>query len=85
MDYTADFNLAGLLAKYWEGSITWAELNGMTRREMLWYYAIYERQVVEEEIRNEHLSPAKGKPRKLPSPARMAELVAERIAEYHKK
>jgi hypothetical protein len=44
------------------------------------YYQIYEYQAIEEEIRNEYICPAPpAKPRALPPPKRMAELVQERI------
>ena len=81
MDYSADYELAGLLAKHFGGALPFERLESMTRRKMLWYYARYERQAVEEEIRNEYLfPPPPAKPRTLPTPARMAALVDERIA-----
>ena len=52
----------------------------MGRRELMFWYRIYERQAVEEEIVNECLfPPGGGKPRKVPGPARMKQLVEERI------
>jgi hypothetical protein len=84
VDFAGDYELAGLLAKHFGGALPFERLEGMTRRRMLWYYARYERQAVEEEIRNEYLyPPPPAKARTLPSPARMAALVDERIAKYH--
>ena len=78
--------MAGLLAKHFGGALPFSRLEAMTRRQMLWYYARYERQAVEDEIRNEYLYPAPpAKPKALPVPARMAELVEARIRKYHGK
>jgi len=77
--------LAGLLAKHFGGGLPFSELERKTHRQIMRYYRVYERQAVEEEIRNEHLHPSQGKPRKLPPPLKMRELVDERIAEIHKK
>ncbi len=82
-DFSPDYELAGLLAKHFGGALPFERLEGMTRREMMWYYRRYERQAVEDEIRNEYLYPASGKPKALPSPARMRELVEARIRKYH--
>jgi len=56
----------------------------MTSRQVDRYYRIYEWQAVEEQIRDEYLHPEKGKPRSLPKPELMAELIRKRI-EKNKK
>jgi hypothetical protein len=53
----------------------------LTSRQLDRYYRIYEWQAVEEQIRDEYLHPAPpAKPKPLPKPDRMAELIRERIA-----
>jgi hypothetical protein len=51
----------------------------MPMDDVMRYYRIFEYQSIEEEIRNEHLFPKSGKPKELPKPERMAELVRARI------
>ena len=82
MPYDVDMELAGLLAKHFGGALPFHDLEKKTHRQIMRYYRVYERQAVEEEIRNEYLHPAKGSPRALPPPQRMRELVDERIAQY---
>jgi hypothetical protein len=77
--------IAGLLAKHFGGALPFDRLEQMTRRQMARYYQIYEYQAIEEEIRNEHLFPKVGKPKELPKPERMAELVRARIESMNPK
>jgi len=65
--------------------LTFEQLKKMTARQIDQYYSVYEWQACEENIRNEFLYPKKGEPRELPGPARMADLVRERIKKDHKK
>ena len=58
----------------------------MTNREIMRYYRIYEYQSTEEEIVAEYRYPEPpAKPKKLPKPDRMAELVRERMMQNHGK
>jgi hypothetical protein len=57
----------------------------MPMDDVMRYYRIFEYQAVEEEIRNEHLFPKSGKPKELPKPERMAELVRQRIEAMNQK
>jgi len=51
----------------------------------LFWYNIYEVQVTEKEIVDEHLYPANGKPRKVPEPEELKRLVDERIRNRRKR
>lgn len=75
----------GLLGKYFGGALPFERMERMTRRELQRYYRVYEKQAVEEEIRNEYLYPPSGKSRTLPSPIKMKALVKERIEKNYKK
>jgi uncharacterized membrane protein len=77
--------LAGLLAKHFGGALPFSDLEQKTHRQLMRYYRVYERQAVEEAVRNEFIHPATGKPRSLPKPQRMRELVDERIKEWREK
>jgi len=56
----------------------------MTNREIMRYYRVYEYQSTEEEIVAEYRYPdPPEKPKKLPKPDRMAELVRERMMQNH--
>jgi hypothetical protein len=71
----------GLLAKHFGGGAPIPWLVTLSRRALMRWYAVYERQALEEEIANEHLCPPPpAKPKPLPSPRRMRALVDERIA-----
>ena len=77
--------LAGLLAKHFGGALPFRDMETMRHRDLMRYYSVYERQAVEEETRNEYLCPREGKPRALPPPERMREIVNERITKLHTK
>jgi len=57
----------------------------LTNQELFFWYKIYETQVTEEEIANEHLYREDGKKGRLPSPENMRYLVEERIKERRKR
>lgn len=81
VDFSALFELVGLLAKYFGGAWPIPELMKLKRRDLWFWYNIYELQITEEEIAQEYLNPLSGKPKKLPPPEKMRELVDARIAE----
>jgi hypothetical protein len=71
----------GLLAKHFGGALPFSRLEKMTSRQIDRYHRIYEWQATEENITNEYLYP---KPRELPPPKKMAQLVEQRLREKHK-
>ena len=71
--------------KYYGGAMPVNVIGTMGRRELMLWYRIYERQVTEEEITNEILYPAKGKPGILPGPREMRRRVDARIEERRKR
>ena len=75
----------GLLAKHFGGALPFSRLEKMTSRQIDRYYRIYEWQATEENITNEYLYPKPpAKPRELPQPKKMAQLVEQRLREKHK-
>lgn len=70
----------GLLAKHWGGGAPIPWLMTLRRRELMRWYAVYERQTEEERLVAEFLHPKEGKPRPLPSSRRLRAMVDERIA-----
>jgi hypothetical protein len=75
-----------LLAKHFGGALPFVQLEKMTSRQIDRYYRIYEWQATEENIVNEHLYPPHpAKPKALPKPERMAQLVEQRIKEKYQK
>lgn len=56
------------------------------KRELMRWYAVYQRQTTEEAIANEYLYPPAGqKPRKLPPPEQMRQMVDQRLAELRQQ
>ena len=67
------------MGKYFGGAFPILDLMQLTDRELFFWYNIYELQVTEEEIANEHLYREDGKKGRLPSTDVMRKLVEERI------
>jgi hypothetical protein len=71
--------LVALLAKYFKGGLPARDLLDMSLREIKIWYKLYERQVIEQEIRNKYHYPASGKPIPLPSPEYLRKMVDNEI------
>jgi len=78
---TPDEETIGLLAKYWGGGAPIQFLERLGRRALMRWYAVYERQAVEEEIVNGILYPDSKRGLQVPPPRQLRALVDKRIAE----
>ena len=72
------------MAVYYQGALPWSEIECMSNHDLMFYYRIMERQQAEEEVRNEFLCPQNGKPKPLPPPKRMRELVEKKLEDWKK-
>lgn len=86
MTFDYEFEVMGLLARFFKGGLTIAEMMRMSfRRDIKRWYDIYVLQSTEEEVIMDLSFDSKGNKRELPSPARIREIVLSKIEERRNK
>lgn len=85
LDFKFEFEIVGLLARFFRGGLTIPDMMKMTFKDVFFWYENYELQVTEEEVVSELSYDDKGNKRTLPSPSVIREIVDERIKERREK
>ena len=83
INFIFQYEIIGLLAKYFGGGLPVRDLEKMTWPQIRFWYKIYEKQVAEEEVINLLKQPdKKGNTKPMPSPKRIRELTDKKLAEW---